>query len=214
MLIVGCIGSALKGKMMIWIGLTGGMGSGKSTVATGLRARGWPVIDADQLAREVLVADPGLLAKVRAEFGDEVFTTDGQLDRRELGLKVFGQKARLEVLEAIIHPAIQREVLRLKANLKSAGEKLAIYDVPLLFEKGLQKQFDQVILIVAPLDLRRQRIRQRDQLDEREIDARMASQIPLEHKIPQAHFVLDNSGNKEDLAAEMDRLQAYLQTQT
>lgn len=186
-------------------GLTGGLGSGKSTVAAHWRARGLPVIDADALAREVVApGSPGLAAVVRA-FGAGVLR-DGELDRAALASLVFADRAARERLEAITHPQIQAlrgERLRAAA---SAGEPLACYEVPLLYEKGLAAELRPVVVVSVPEAVQIARAQRRDGSDEAQVRARLAAQLPLVEKAARADYVIDNSGPLERTLATADEV--------
>lgn len=190
---------------MKWIGLTGGLASGKSTVARMLRERGYPVIDADEISRQVVARGTVGLSKILSQFGADLMLPSGELDRRGLGRKVFGdQTARLQ-LEAIIHPLVQNEVARLRTDYMKQGHRLAFYDVPLLFEKNIPG-FDATIVVSAPADLQRTRMRGRDGLSEDEITARLASQLPMSEKEKKATHVLINSSTLENLEKALEDL--------
>lgn len=190
---------------MKWIGLTGGLASGKSTVARLLRTKGYPVIDADELAKDVVAAGTPGLAKVIQEFGNDLRLPDGSLDRRALGRKVFGDAGALARLEAIIHPLVQAETLARRKAFASRGFRLAFYDVPLLFEKNLEG-FDAVVVVSAPEHVRRARAGARDGLSLDEIDRRLASQLPMDHKIARADHVVTNDADFASLEAQVDAL--------
>lgn len=192
---------------MKWIGLTGGLASGKSTVARLLRSRGYPVIDADELAKDVVGPGTPGLRQVIQEFGADVQGPDGSLDRRALGRKVFGFPEKLLRLETIIHPLVQAEVNARRKAFASQGFRLAFYDVPLLFEKKLTG-FDAVVVVTATEEVRRQRIKLRDNLTDEEIERRLASQIPMGEKERQATHILENHGDVKELENQVDRLLA------
>ncbi|MBX2987483.1 MAG: dephospho-CoA kinase [Bdellovibrionaceae bacterium] len=190
---------------MKWIGLTGGLASGKSTVAGMLRTKGWPVIDADDIARRVVApGTPGQTAVLR-EFGADLRGPDGELDRRELGRRVFGDGLKLSRLESLIHPLVQAEVASRRRLLSTQGFRMAFYDVPLLFEKKLEG-FDAVVVVSATPDLQRSRMKSRNAWDDAEIDRRLASQLPLLEKESLAHFVLRNDGDLAHLERQVDEL--------
>lgn len=190
---------------MKWIGLTGGLASGKSTVARMLRTKGYPVVDADELAKDVVASGTPGLAKVIQEFGSDLLLPDGSLDRRALGRKVFGNSEALARLESIVHPLVQAETTARRKAFASQGFRLAFYDVPLLFEKQLTG-FDSVVVVSAPEALRRDRMVSRDKLSLDEIDRRLASQLPMDHKVARADHVLTNDGDLASLEAQVDRL--------
>lgn len=174
-------------------GLTGGLGSGKSSVAAHYRHRGLPVIDADALAREVVAAGSAGLAEVVREFGAEVLR-GGALDRAALARVVFADPAARARLEAITHPRIQALRDARLAELGAAGEPLACYEVPLLFEKGLDAGLRPVVVVAVSEPLQIERARRRDGSSEADVRARLAAQLPLAAKVARADYVIDNSG--------------------
>lgn len=195
---------------MKWIGLTGGLGSGKSTVTGFLRQRGYPVVDADEIAR--FVVEPGTpgLRSVAAEFGADLVRPDGSLDRALLASRVFGHPERLLKLESLLHPLVQQETTRRRGDLTKAGFQIAFYDVPLLYEKKIEG-FDAVVVVVTTLPLQRQRLRQRNaNWSEDEIDRRLKSQLPMEQKEKLAHHVLRNDGDLAHLEKQVDELMKKL----
>lgn len=174
--------------------LTGGIGSGKSTVARHWRSLGLPVIDADVLAREVVApGSPGLDAVI-ARFGPEVLTPDGELDRRRLGRIVFDDPAARADLEGILHPLVRRAAGSAFAQLADRGETLACYEVPLLFETGQQDTYRPVVVVWASPETQRERAATRDGVTPEAIQARIDSQLPLDEKAARADFVIDNDG--------------------
>jgi dephospho-CoA kinase len=184
---------------MKWIGLTGGIASGKSTVSRLLREQGFTVIDADSIAKYVVEPGHNGLKQVVNHFGAEILKPDGSLDRRKLGQMVFGSPAKLLELENLLHPLIKAETLRRRNESAQKGEAFAFYDVPLLFEKKMESEFDSIIVVEAGEHLQKSRMKQRDQLSDDEIIHRLRSQIPLAHKVGKATWVLRNEGTLEDL---------------
>jgi dephospho-CoA kinase len=187
------------------IGLTGGIGSGKSTVSAMLADRGARVIDADVLAREVVApGTPGLAAVVDA-FGEKVLTADGGLDRPALATVVFGDPAARATLDGIVHPLVRARAVALISALPA--DAVVVQDIPLLVETGQAGSFDLVLVVEADLDTRVARLVQRG-LSEEDARARIAAQATDEQRRAVADVVLDNSGTPEELAAQVDRFWA------
>jgi dephospho-CoA kinase len=186
---------------MLRIGLTGGIGSGKSTAAARFAELGAVVIDADVLAREVVgVGTPGL-ARVVSRFGPEMLRPDGSLDRPKLGERVFGDAAALADLNAIVHPLVAERRAELMA---AAGpDAVVVSDVPLLVETGMAGDFDAVVVVEAPLAVRLARLAARG-LAEDEARARIARQASDEQRRAVATLVLDNSGDRAALERAVD----------
>lgn len=180
-------------------GLTGGIGSGKSAVARYLRERGLPVVDADQLARLAVVPGSAGLAGIVEAFGREVLTASGELDRAGLSQRVFSNAEARRTLDGIVHPVVRDLAAARFAELASQGEPLACYEVPLLYEVGLDKTYTPVIVVSAPGALRRSRLAARDELSPEQVEARIAAQMPLAEKILRADYVLENDGSLAQL---------------
>jgi dephospho-CoA kinase len=190
-------------------GLTGGYGSGKSSVAARLRWRGLPVIDADELAREVVLPGSEGLAAIVAEFGRGVLG-GGVLDRRALAAIVFADPAARERLNAITHPRVHGLRLERQRALAAAGEPLVCYEVPLLYENGLEHELAPVVVVGTLEALQIERAMQRDRHSEAEVRARLAAQLPLADKLARADYVIDNSGSREATQAQTDRVLASI----
>jgi dephospho-CoA kinase len=187
-------------------GLTGGIGSGKSTVARRFVVRGLPVIDADLLAREVVEPGSAGLAAVAAAFGPGVLGPGGELDRQRLGAAVFASDEQRRRLNAILHPLIRARFLERLRELDEKGHPLACYEVPLLFEVGLQDQLRPVVVVAAPEAQRVARIMGRDGVDEAAARARIAAQMPLDDKVKAADHVIDNGGALQETQAQADQV--------
>lgn len=204
---------------MKWIGLTGGIASGKSTVSQRLKEHSIPVIDADEIAKDVVKkGSPGLKA-ITEKFGSEVLMPDGSLDRRTLGQKIFGNKELRSSLESITHPLVRAEVQRQRKELEEKNIPVAICDIPLLFEVQCEDQFDAIIVVSCSLEQQRERLKTRSQseglpLDHIEIEKRISSQIPLKLKEQKASFVVMNDGDLENLALEINRLLKWLNSKS
>ncbi len=185
------------------IGLTGNIGSGKSTVARLLAGHGARVIDADALAREA-TDNPEVLDEIATTFGEHLIQ-GGRLDRKALAGIVFGDEDRRRQLNGIIHPYVRRRAAELTREYRDTGARIIVQDIPLLFEGELQAAFDRVIVVTAPLATRMERVRQRSGLDGDEFLRRDAAQLPLEQKAALADFVIDNSGGLEDLETQTEK---------
>ncbi|MEV5507455.1 dephospho-CoA kinase [Streptomyces orinoci] len=186
---------------MVKVGLTGGIGSGKSEVSRLLAARGAVIVDADRIAREVVEPGTPGLAAVVAEFGPEVLAADGTLDRPRLGAIVFADEERLRALNAIVHPLVRARSLELEA---AAGpEAVVVHDVPLLAENGLAPLYDLVVVVDATERTRLERLVRLRGMTEDEARARMAAQATREERLAVADLVIDNNG---PLAALEDRV--------
>jgi dephospho-CoA kinase len=182
-----------------WIGITGSMGTGKSSVAKVLRELGYQVLDADELAKKQLeIGESGYL-KVLESFGTQLLKSDKTIDRSKLAKVVFNNKHELLKLENIVHPLIQRQIQIIKNDSEKHGEKILFYDVPLLFEKNMQNSFDEIILVVADNEVQMQRIQERNNWTKEEIKKRLESQMPLDQKKLKSKFIIDNNGSQIDL---------------
>jgi dephospho-CoA kinase len=192
------------------VGLTGGIATGKTPFAAARRARPVPVIDADRLAREVVAPGRPALAAIASAFGPEVIGPDGGLDRRRLGAIVFGDSDARGRLEAITHPAIRAAMREETARLAAAGHEVAFYDVPLLYEVGLEREVDLVVVVYAPRAAQLARLRRRDGLAAAEAEARLAAQLPIDEKAARADAVVDNTDDGVPLDQKAARLLADL----
>lgn len=187
------------------IGLTGGIASGKSTVGRLLRDAGVPVIDADVLARDAVAPGSAGLAAVTARFGAGVLASDGSLDRKALGAIVFGDDHARRALNGIVHPEVARLAAERLEALRDGGAEVAVYEVPLLFENGLDAMMDTTILVACPDDVQLRRVMARDGLDEAAARARVAAQMPVAEKRRRARVVIENDGTVDDLKARTAR---------
>lgn len=192
------------------VGLTGGIATGKSAFASALRALGVPVIDADKLARAAVARGTPGLAAVAAAFGPEVIGPDGELDRRGMAARVFADPAARARLEAIIHPAVRALCRAELARLDAGGHALAVYDVPLLYEAGLEREVDVAVVVWAPREAQIARLAARDGLDGAAAEARLAAQLPVDEKAARADAVVVNDGPPAALADKAARLLADL----
>ena len=186
------------------------MGSGKSTVSHQLRQMGFEVLDADQVAHQVLAEKTEGEAEVFRTFGQVVQDPAGSLDRRALGRLVFNDSEKLAALEAIIHPRVKQAVALAREELRAAGCPVAFYDVPLLFEKNMRDQFDSILVVSAAKHLRFARVQARSALTAAEIEERNLRHLPAEFKEASASAVIRNEGTLNDLRLEIERALAMI----
>jgi dephospho-CoA kinase len=187
---------------MLRIGLTGGIGSGKSTVSALLAARGAVIIDADRIAREVVEPGTAGLAAVVEAFGDGVLAADGSLDRPALAAVVFADPAARARLDGIVHPLVRDRAVELA--VAAPPDAVLVNDVPLLVETGQAGSYDVVLVVEADLAVRLTRLVERGMTEE-DARARIAAQATDEQRRAAADVVLDNSGTREQLAEQVDR---------
>lgn len=188
------------------IALTGNIASGKSTVSARLAELGATIIDADQLARDAVAPGTPGLAAVVARFGADILASDGTLDRAALRGRVFNDTAARRDLEAIIHPEVRRLRAVAVAAARARGDVLVVSDSPLVFEAGLVDQFEGVLLVDAPVAVRRQRLLHDRGLAPDVADAMIAAQWPSDQKRARADWVIDNDDTREALRARVDAL--------
>ncbi|MBC6462751.1 dephospho-CoA kinase [Actinomadura sp. HBU206391] len=193
---------------MLRVGLTGGIGSGKSEVSKRLVALGAELIDADLIAREVVRPGTPGLAAIVAEFGEGVLLPDGTLDRPGLGSIVFADEERRAALNAITHPLIGRRSQELLEA--AAPDAVVVYDMPLLVENGLAGMHDVVVVVDVPVEVQVERLTARRGMTEGDARARIAAQASREQRRAVATHVIDNSGSLEDLHKQVDALWAEL----
>lgn len=189
------------------IALTGGIASGKSTIARRLAAHGAVIVDADQIVRDVQAPGTPVLAAIVDAFGPEMVRADGALDRAALGAVVFGDEAALAALNAIVHPAVRAEsARRFAAAFAEDPRAVVVYDVPLLVEARVDDPWDLVVVAHAPAEVRARRLIDLRGLSEREASARIAAQVSDERRLAIADVVIDTAGSFDDTEAQVDRL--------
>ena len=198
-----------RARMQV-LGLTGGIGCGKSTVGALLAAFGIPLVDADQVARDVVAPGTEGLAAVVAAFGRDVLASDGSLDRKKLAGVVFNDEARRRELNAILHPRIGMESASRIMALGERGFELALYEATLLVENESYRSMAGLVVVTAHPDVQRARVMARDGASLAEAEARLRAQLPLAKKIEVATYVVDNSGSVERLRARVADLYAEL----
>lgn len=201
---------APSGHEFATIGLTGGIASGKSTVAARFRALGVEVIDADQLAREVVAVGSDCLETIRGRFGDSMIQSDGSLDRGRLGALVFRDPEARAALNQITHPAIVRRAACAIDAARDAGSSWAVYEAALILEAGLAPRLSALIVVVCEPELQRQRIMTRDGLDREAAEQRIAAQTDNRARREAADWVIENQGTLGALTEATDRLFATL----
>ncbi|MBI3961157.1 MAG: dephospho-CoA kinase [Deinococcus sp.] len=193
------------------VGLTGGLGSGKSTVAALLRSSGLPVIDADLVARQV-TQDPAVLERIAQAFGPQVRRADGSLDRQAVASIVFQDQQARQQLNQIVHPLVRQalwaEVARLRGS--PAPPPAVVLDIPLLIEGGWHTQMDLVVVVWATPEQQLERAIARGGLTRAQAQQRLAAQMSLKDKLPHAHVVIDNSGTLESTRFQVQALLARL----
>jgi len=197
---------------MLRVGLTGGIASGKSTVARIFQELGANVLDADRIAREVVPPGSQALSRIVRAFGKELLRPDGSLDRAALGTIVFADAGKRRVLEGILHPLILEEIDRRIEELeRSDPGGVVIVEAALIFEMGREAEFDTNVVVWADEQQQRRRMMRRDNLSEEEADRRLDAQMPLAEKRGRARFVIDNGGSQSACRADAERVYGELQ---
>jgi dephospho-CoA kinase len=196
---------------MLRVGLTGGIGSGKTAVTDLLDELGAVVVDADVLAREVVAPGSEGLAEIVRAFGSDVLAESGALDRPAMARRVFGDDEARRRLEAIIHPRVRRRAAEIEAS--ADGAAIVVHAIPLLVETGQAGRFDQVVVIDVPEELQMRRLTRTRDMDEEEARSRIAAQASRQQRLAVADIVIDNSGSLDDLRREVTRVFAQLSRQ-
>ena len=177
-----------------------------------LAAAGFPTIDADSLAKHIAAADARAVDAIKAEFGDEMYSAGGDLQRHLLAQQVFGDQAALQKLNAILHPLVFEYVEEEVHRLARTGQRLVIIEAALFYESGWDRDMDAMVVVTAPLEKRLAWLQKRDGTTAAAIESRMVHQMPVEEKARRADYVIDNSGRLEDLHASVQRLIEWLET--
>lgn len=188
------------------IGLTGSIASGKSTVSDMLKNAGYPIIDADMVAR--LVVEPGseTLAQIAQAFGPDVIQADGTMDRAKVGEIIFNDPASRKILNELIHPAIRQEMHRQRQEFLAQGFKTIVMDIPLLFESRLQHLVDKILVVSVTEENQFSRLMERNGFSEKEAQARISSQLPMSVKEDGADAVIYNNGSLDETKWQLNRI--------
>ena len=188
--------------MVMLIGLTGGIGAGKSTVAQLFEERGVPIVDADAIARDVVTPGEPALAELVEHFGDSILGADGELNRGKLAEVAFADAESHEALNAIMHPAISAETSK-RIDALRGEHSVIVHDVPLLVEAGLAGNYDLTVLVDTPAQIRLQRLTELRGMDPEDAKKRIAAQATDEQRRAACDVALDNSGDIEHLRAQL-----------
>lgn len=195
---------------MLVVGLTGGIGCGKSEVRRMLANAGITVIDADTLARELSDSNVGIIKAIREEFGEEMYDEHGRLRRKALAQIVFNDRKKLEKLNGIIHPRVIRAVEREIEQRQTQGEKIVVVDAALHYEIKWNESMDLMVVVNAPLEARLVRVQQRDGVDEASVRRRMENQLSMEEKVRRADYVIQNDGDLHQLSTAVSKLVSWM----
>jgi dephospho-CoA kinase len=195
---------------VIAVGLTGGIGSGKSTVAQMLAERGAVVIDADAIVHELQQPGGPLLDELAERFGREIITVDGALDRAKLAELAFGDDSAVKDLNALVHPAVRREIARRVAAIEGT-DNVVVLDIPLITDRDTYAMA-ALIVVDTPTEVAVQRVVAERAMSEEQVLARIAAQLPRERRVEMADRVIDNSGDREALERQVDDVWAWIHT--
>jgi dephospho-CoA kinase len=199
------------GVGVIVIGLTGGIASGKSTVASMLREMGAPIVDADLIARQVVEPGQPALDEIVERFGDDMLDADGRLDRKRMADRVFSDDRARAALNAIVHPRIAVASRAQLAELSQASAPVALYEAALLVENQIHRGLEGLIVVSAPEAVQVERLCRRDSIDEASARARLAAQLPLAAKVAEADWVIDNGGSMDETRAQVEAVWREIQ---
>ncbi len=189
------------------IGLTGNIATGKSTISNMFQAKYQiPVIDADIVSREVVEPGEQALEEIAATFGEDILLEDGTLNRKKLGSIIFQDETKREKLNAIVHPAVRKKMLSKKEELLQQGNQTIVMDIPLLFENNLTYLVEKTIVVYTSHQIQLQRLKERNQLSEKEAIERMNSQMDIDKKRELADAVIDNSGSIEQSEKQLKNI--------
>lgn len=188
----------MKQSNILKIGLTGGIGCGKSTISMIFRENSIPVIDADEISRKVLLNHPDILLEIRKSFGDEYFDENGEFLRRKMGNLIFSDKSRKVQYENIIMPHIFHDILSEIKKYNDVGEEICIIDAPTLIENKLHTYMDKIVVVIVSEEIQIERVMRRDNFSREEAIIRINNQMSTKEKCKFADFIIDNSGNLQE----------------
>ncbi|WP_088103788.1 dephospho-CoA kinase [Halalkalibacter urbisdiaboli] len=186
------------------IGLTGGIASGKSSVSAMLKKIGHPVIDADQIAREVVEQGETAYRDIVSHFGHHILDEQGNIERKKLGAIIFDNEQERQVLNQIVHPAVRKRMQQKKDYYVNEGYQTIIFDIPLLYESNLFHLVDKVLLVYVDPDVQFNRLEKRDQAGKEDAQRRIKSQIPLKEKRKRADAIIDNNGSLDETRQQLE----------
>lgn len=188
------------------LGVTGGIGSGKTTVCNMLKELGAWVFNADNEARRIMVEHPDVRHEIKEAFGDKSYAEDGALNRSYLAEQIFGDEAKVDMINQIVHPRVFDAFKERREQAEAAGVSLLVHEAALTFESGGYKHLDAVAVVFAPEKNRIDRVQDRDGASEEQIRKRMLHQIPVDEAIRRADYVIENDGSLDDLQQKVNRL--------
>ncbi|WP_017726621.1 dephospho-CoA kinase [Halalkalibacterium ligniniphilum] len=188
------------------IGLTGGIASGKTSVSKMFKELKIPVVDADQIAREVVQPGEDAYKRIVAHFGKGILQEDGTIERKKLGAIVFNDDSERNVLNGIVHPAVRERMQNQRKEYEAQGAKSIVFDIPLLYESNLFHLVDKVLLVYVDEAVQLKRLMDRDQAGEEDAQSRISSQLPLKGKIEKADAVINNNGTLAETRAQLEKI--------
>ncbi|MEC3882863.1 dephospho-CoA kinase [Halobacillus sp. HZG1] len=183
--------------MTVVIGLTGSIASGKSTVAKMFKDMDIPVIDADQISRDVVEPGEPAYQEIVSTFGEQVLSEEGGLDRKKLGKIIFADETKRKQLNGIVHPKVREEMIRRREQYKNQQYRAVVLDIPLLFESNLTDYVEKILVVYVDEETQRERLMERDQAGREDAEERIRAQIPVKKKAEMADAVIDNTGTVE-----------------
>lgn len=195
---------------MLVVGLTGGIGCGKSEVRRRLTAAGIDTIDADTLAKVLLDTNELIMRAIKEEFGENMYDQNGRLQRKALAAIVFNDRQKLEILNGIVHPRVISTVERMLEGWQEEGKTIAVVEAALHYEVNWHEAMDAMVVVSASMENRIKRIMQRDSVDEAGATKRMGNQLPLDEKVKRADYVVENNGDLQQLDLAVQKLVAWL----